>query len=126
MTLSGEKACSYQQGGDEIIVGFIKDVARYMAVVRRRGPLVRFSPAELASILSLNASPSLWKKEIQEIGSAPAKSSKTSSKRIPASRPPSILGWQPGDKPFVFFFLPAWPDQPPILLNEWQVSKAIS
>ena len=93
MTAQGENASAYPQPGDDLIVGFFDDVARYLAVVRTKGPLTGFSPGEMSSILALNGR--------------------------------QIIGWQPGNKPFVFFLLPSYPNQPPILLNEWQVERAI-
>ena len=63
------------------------------------------------------------------------KSSKPPKKSVPAEIPSTyftlsekdrqILGWQPGGKPFVFFLQPSYPGQPHILLNEWQVERAI-
>jgi len=134
MTSQGEKAYSYRQSGDDVIVGFFDDVARYLAVIRQRGPQSGFSPAEISTILALNGMPSEWKSEVSE-APAPAKSSKAMKQVISPARPStyfsfsdkarSVVGWQPGDRPFVFFLLPAYPGQPHILLNEWQVVRAI-
>lgn len=135
-TASGEKAYAYSQAGDDIIVGFLGDVARYLAVVRKSGPKARFSPAETASILALNAPAAKWKSEKWESRPAtPVKGSKTPRKTISPETPSTyfslsdkgrdIVGWQPGDKPFLFFLLPAFPGQPHLLLNEWQVASAI-
>jgi len=134
MTTSGEKTFSYTQGADSIIVGFFDDVARYMAVIQSLGPRGGFTPAEMASILSLNAPSAQWKKETAEESSG----AKTPKRPDDNSSPPSnyyslndpkrkfeILGWEPGGKPFTFFFTPSWPGQLPIVLNEWQVAKAI-
>ena len=134
MTARGEKTCSYTQGADSIVVGFFDDIARYMAVIRSMGPKCGFSPAEMASILSLNAPSTLWKKETQD--KAPA--SKTTKPSTDTTLPPSayysfsdpklkaeILGWEPGGKSFAFFFTPSWPDQLPLVLNEWQVMTTI-
>ena len=51
MTAQGEKAYGYPQPGDDIVVGFFDDVARYLAVIRSKGPMTGFSPAEMSSIL---------------------------------------------------------------------------
>lgn len=134
MTARGEKAYSYAQPGEEIIVGFFSDVARYMAVVRRKGPLVGFSPAEMASILALNAPPAEWTSESAARPAAPPpKSAKATRKATLPPRPDTyfrasakgFLGWQPGEKAFAFFFSPSHPGQPPILLNEWMIERAI-
>jgi len=135
MTPRGEKAYSYSHGADTIVVGFFDNVARYLAVTRNHGPKGGFSPAEMASILALNAPSSQWKRETADQPASPK-----TSKRPAAIQPaPSnyysfsdpklkieILGWEPGGKPFTFFFIPAWPGQQPILLNEAQVATALS
>ena len=134
LTARGEKTYSYSQGADNIIVGFFADVARYMAVIRTGGPKCGFSPAEMSSILSLNAPSALWKKETEDI----VPTSKTTKPPINIPSTPSnyysfsdpklkseVLGWEPGGKPFTFFFTPAWPDQLPLVLNEWQITTAI-
>ena len=133
MTAQGENASAYPQPGDDLIVGFFDDVARYLAVVRTKGPLTGFSPGEMSSILALNGPPDLWKSETVSL--TPEKPSKPVKKTAPAEVPSTyysisdkdrqIIGWQPGNKPFVFFLLPSYPNQPPILLNEWQVERAI-
>lgn len=138
MTQRGEKTYGYPQPADNIIVGFFDDVARYMAVVRNKGPHTAFSPAEISSLLVLNAPPENWKRETADQRPAP-KTAKATKKAI-SPAPPSfyyssvqkdktrtidILGWQPGASPFFLFFLPAWPGQPPLILSEWQVEKAL-
>ena len=134
MTAQGEKACAYPQAGDDVIVGFFDDVARYLAVVRKRGPRTGFSPAEMASILALNGAPADWKAE--KPVRTQAKTSQAAKKTAPPDQNPTtyfslsgndrhVIGWQPGDKPFVFFLLPAYPGQPHLLLNEWQIARAI-
>ena len=132
MTAQGEKAYSYPQAGDDIVVGFFDDVARYLAVIRTKGPKTGFSPGEMSSILALNGPPDSWNSETATTASKPSKPAK---KAVPSETPATyyslsekdrqIIGWQPGDKPFVFFLLPSYPDQPHILLNEWQVERAI-
>jgi hypothetical protein len=134
MTAQGEKAYAYPQAGDDVVVGFFDDVARYLAVIRARGPKTGFSPAEISSILALNGAPAEWKSEKSE-DHTPAKSSKAAKETISPNQPATyfsfsdkdrhMIGWQPGDKPFVFFLLPAYPGQPHILLNEWQIARAI-
>lgn len=136
MTAQGEKAYAYAQAGDHLIVGFFNGVARYLAVVRKSGPKTPFSSAETASILALNGSPSLWKSEPSASkAQAAAKPAKVVKKSISPALPTTyfslalsgrdIVGWQPGDKPFLFFLLPAHPGHPHLLLNEWQVARAI-
>ena len=135
MTAQGEKAYGYPQPGDDIVVGFFDDVARYLAVIRTKGPLTAFSPAEMSSILALNGPPDLWKSEQAEVAASTARVSKPVKKPSPSGptttyyslsdKDRQIIGWQPGDKPFVFFLLPSYPGQPSILLNEWQVARAI-
>ena len=134
MTSRGEKTYSYEQGSTTITVGFFDNVARYMAIARSTGPKCGFSPAEMASILSLNAPSGQWKKEISSVDPVTK-----SSKHIEINTPEAstyytlsdpklkseVLGWEPGGKPFTFFFTPAWPGQQPIVLNEWQVMKSI-
>lgn len=138
MTQRGEKAYAYPQPADNIVVGFFDDVARYMAVVRNKGPHSAFSPAEVASLLALNAPQESWKREVADPRPAP-KTAKT-AKKVVSPTPPSvyyfstgkdksrgidILGWQPGGSPFLIFLLPAWPGQPPLILNEWQAEKSL-
>ncbi|MFA7345487.1 MAG: hypothetical protein WC003_14395 [Terrimicrobiaceae bacterium] len=136
MTAQGEKAYAYPQAGDEIVVGFFDGIARYLAAIRTKGPKTGYSPAEMSSILALNGAPDLWKSEQPEAGAPNAgKPSKTAKKTASAQLPATyfslsdkdrhILGWQPGNKPFAFFLLPSHPNQPHILLNEWQVERAI-
>ena len=132
MTAQGERAYGYPQPGDDIVVGFFDDVARYLAMIRSKGPKTGFSPAEMSSILAHNGPPDLWKSET--VAPTPGKSSKP-VKTIPTESPSTyyslsdknrqIIGWQPGDQPFVFFLLPSYPGQPSILLNEWQIASAI-
>jgi hypothetical protein len=136
MTGQGEKAYRYSQAGDDVIVGFFDGIARYLAVVRNKGPKGPFSPAEMSSILALNGAPLDWEREVvgEEKPSAQTKTAaKTVKRTISPARPDtyftsadqSVVGWQPGDKPFVFFLRPSYPGQPHLLLNEWQVARAI-
>lgn len=132
MSAQGEKAYSYPQAGDDIVVGFFGDVARYLAVIRAKGPKTGFSPGEINSILALNGPPDAWKSEQPQTVAGKAKpAKKPASPDAPATyyslsdRDREIIGWQPGNKPFMFFLLPSYPGQPHILLNEWQVGRAI-
>ena len=134
MTAQGEKAYSYSQAGDDIVVGFFGDVARYLAVIRRIGPKSGFSPAEVSSALALNGPASRWtvEKAVPAQQPKPAKNARrTISPETPGvyysleSEGRLFLGWQPGDRPFLFFLLPTYPGQPHLLLNEWHVSRAI-
>ena len=134
MTSRGEKAYTYAHGADNIVVGFFDNVARYMAVIHSLGPKCGFSPAEMSSILSLNAPSALWKKETADeaSGTKPTKRPNATSP-LPStyysfSDPKlktEILGWEPGGRPFTFFLVPSWPGQLPLVLNEWQVTKAL-
>ena len=131
MTAQGEKAYAYPQPGDDIVVGFFDDVARYLAVVRTNGPMNGFSPGEMSSILALNGPTDSWKSEVSAASNTP----KPTKKPAPADSPTTyyflsdkdrqIIGWQPGNKPFAFFLLPSYPNQPSIVLNEWQITRAI-
>jgi len=133
MSAQGEKAYSYPQAGDDVVVGFFDDVARYIAVIRAKGPKTGFSPGEMTSILALNGPPDSWKSEQSQ--AAAGKPSKPTKKTVPSESPATyyslsdkdrqIIGWQPGNKPFVFFLLPSYHNQPHLLLNEWQVERAI-
>ncbi|MEI8310723.1 MAG: hypothetical protein WCH98_08205 [Verrucomicrobiota bacterium] len=132
MSAQGEKAYSYPQAGDDIVVGFFDDVARYLAVIRAKGPKTGFSSGEMTSILALNGPPDSWKSEVVATAGKTAKpTKKTAPSESPATyyslsdKDRQIIGWQPGSKPFVFFLLPSYPNQPHILLNEWQVERAI-
>ncbi len=75
--LSGERAFKYRQGDFDIVVGFLNDVARYCASVRRSGPLKELSPPELAIVLSLNAPAALWTVEMAE---TPASTTRTTAR----------------------------------------------
>ena len=139
--LTGEKAFKYRQGDFDVVVGFLNDLARYCASVRRSGPLRELSPPELYMVLSLNAPAALWSVEISE---APAKTAPR-GKSAQATRPlrttylrfvdrdPNIkekvvceiVGWMPARKAYAFFCLPARDGQPPLLATEWAVNQAL-
>lgn len=139
--LPGEKAWSYAWGDFDIVVGYLNDLARYMAVKRRRGPNTEFTPAELAGVLALNAPASQWTVDIPDAVKKPA----TPPRRKPATtglpsqyfshaeKDPKIKdkvlreirGWMPGGKPYAFFYEPAQDGQPPLLVSEWGVHQAI-
>lgn len=140
--LPGEKAGTYSWGDFEIIVGFLNDLARYVAVKRRRGPNSPLTPAELAGALSLHAPASTWTIEIPD---APAKKTPEPRRRTKIETPPTtylsyvekdpkakdkvvreIRGWMPGNKPFAFFYLPALEGKPPVLASEWGVNQALA
>jgi hypothetical protein len=142
--LAGERAFKYRQGDFDIVVGFLNEVARYCASVRRSGPLKELSPSELAIVLSLNAPAALWTVEMSE---APAKAARTTARgRAAKSTPPlrttylryverdpkikdkvlfEIQGWMPARKAYAFFCLPAMDGQPPLLASEWAVNQAL-
>ena len=139
--LPGEKAFKYRQGDFDVVVGFLNDLARYCASVRRSGPLKELSPPELSMVLSLNAPAALWS---LEVSAAPAKiTSKGKSTRGTqplrttylryVERDPNIkekvvceiVGWMPARKAYAFFCLPALEGQAPLLATEWAVNQAL-
>ena len=140
--LSGERAFRYRQGDFDVVVGFLNDLARYCASVRRSGPLKELSPSELSIVLSLNAPAALWSVEVSE---APAKSASKGRSTKAASQPLrttylryvkrdpdiqdkvlfEIVGWMPARKAYAFFCLPAVEKQPPLLASEWAVNQAL-
>ena len=61
--LTGKEPIKYRQGDFDVVVGFLNDLARYCASVRRSGPLKELSPPELSMVLSLNAPAALWSVE---------------------------------------------------------------
>jgi hypothetical protein len=143
--LAGERVFKYRQGDFDIVVGFLNEVARYCASVRRSGPLKELSPPELAIVLSLNAPAALWTIEMAE---TPASTTRTTARGRTAKttqplrttylryvkRDPKvkdkvtseILGWMPARKAYAFFCLPAMDGQPPLLASEWAVNQALA
>jgi hypothetical protein len=143
---SGEKAFAYPQGAFEIVVGYLNDIARYVALVRKRGPMVALTPSELSAALTLNAPAALW---TLETPSAPApkpttsKSKKTPSKIKTGAGPTTYLtyterdpkvkdrvtkelfGWVPGASPYAFFYLPNLEGQLPIIPSEWALDQKL-
>lgn len=125
-------------GDFDLTISFVDGMARAMAVKRRRGPMSALSPAELASILALNAPASLW--TIQSATPVPSPTSKSArtrpSRRINEKGPhqyfsyaereakakdritQEIFGFSPGGAPFAFFYLPVVGDGPPVLPSE--------
>ena len=136
--LPGERAFRYRQGDFDVVVGFLNDMARYCASVRRSGPLKELSPPELAGVLALNAPAALWSVEVSE---APAKTVAKRKATQPmrttylryVERDPNIndkivreiVGWMPPRKAYAFFCLPAVEGQPPLLATEWAVNQAL-
>lgn len=141
---TGEKAYLYPQGDFDVLVGFFGDIARYMAVSRKKGPQVALSPAEVSSALALNAPAALWTIE-QADPPPPAKAvkgKKTPVKIFPkgptayfayAERDPKIkdtvtreiFGFAPANAPYAFFYLPVLANHPPILPSEWGVDQKL-
>ncbi len=139
--LVGEKAFKYRQGDFDIVVGFLNEIARYCATVRRNGPLKELSSSELAIVLSLNAPASLWTIEAPE---TPAKTT-AKGKAVKSTQPVrttylryverdpkvkekvlcEIHGWMPARKAYAFFCLPALDGQPPLLASEWAVNQSL-
>ncbi len=143
---AGEKAYRYRQGSFDVIVGFLGGVARYVAVVRTKGPLVPLSPAELSSALALNAPAAEW--ILESVPPTPKKtatSSKSARTPLKGGRPVAsvylshiqrdpkakdrvlreLFGWASGTSPYAFFHLPAIEGQPPLLPDEWAVHQAL-
>jgi hypothetical protein len=140
--LTGEKAFKYRQGDFDVVVGFLNDLARYCASVRRSGPLKELSPPELSMVLSLNAPAALWSVELSEALPARATLKGRSTKVTQplrttylryVERDPNvtekvvceIVGWMPARKAYAFFCLPAREGQPPLLATEWAVNQAL-
>lgn len=149
LTHAGEKAYRYRQGSFDVVVGFLGGIARYMAVVRARGPQVPLSPSELSAALALNAPASEW---VMEASPTPPKktasstsASKSSKSAVKGGRPVSsvylshierdpkakdrvlreMFGWASASSPYAFFHLPALSGQPPVLPDEWAVHQAL-
>jgi len=139
--LVGERAFRYRQGDFDVVVGYLNDIARYCATVRRSGPLKDLSPSELSVVLSLNAPAALWSIEISETPARTSPKGKAIRTTQPAQtthlryvdRDPKtkdkvlceIQGWMPSRKSYVFFCLPAMEGQPPLLASEWAVNQAL-
>ena len=139
--LTGEKAFKYRQGDFDVVVGFLNDLARYCASVRRSGPLKELSPPELSMVLSLNAPAALWSVEMSEAPAKTAPRGKSAQSTRPlrttylryVERDPNIkekviceiVGWMPARKAYAFFCLPARDGQPPLLATEWAVNQAL-
>jgi hypothetical protein len=139
--LTGEKAFKYRQGDFDVVVGFLNDLARYCASVRRSGPLKELSPPELSMVLSLNAPAALWTLEFSEAPAKTAPRGKPTRGNQPlrttylryVQRDPNlqekvvceIVGWMPARKAYAFFCLPARDGQPPLLATEWAVNQAL-
>ncbi len=143
---SGEKAFSYPQGAFEIIVGYINDIARYVALVRKRGPLVALTPSELSAAMTLNAPAALWALETAAVPTpkpATSKSKKTPAKIKTGAGPTTYLtyierdpkvkdrvtkelfGWVPAASPYAFFYLPSLEGQLPLVPSEWAVEQKL-
>ena len=139
--LTGEKAFKYRQGDFDVVVGFLNDLARYCASVRRSGPLKELSRSELSIVLSLNAPASLWSVEVSEAPARAALKGRSTKSIQPlrttylryVERDPNIpgkvlceiVGWMPPRKAYAFFCLPARDGQPPLLATEWAVNQAL-
>ena len=139
--LTGEKAFKYRQGDFDVVAGFLNDVARYCASVRRSGPLRELSSPELSIVLSLNAPAALWSVQVSEAPAKTAPKGKAPKATQPmrttylryVERDPKIkdkivseiIGWMPARKAYAFFCLPALNGQPPLLASEWAVNQAL-
>ncbi len=143
---SGEKAFSYPQGAFEIIVGYINDMARYMALVRKRGPMVALTPSELSAALTLNAPAAMWTLETSAVPApkrADSKSKATPAKIKAGAGPTTYLsyterdpkikdrvtkelfGWVPAASPYAFFYQPNLEGQLPLVPSEWAVEQKL-
>jgi hypothetical protein len=140
--LASEKAFKYRQGDFDVVVGFLNDLARYCASIRRSGPLTELSPPELSMVLSLNAPAALWSVELSAALAKPAAKGRSSKSiqplrttylryverdpNIPGKVVCEIVGWMPARKAYAFFCLPARDGQPPLLATEWAVNQALA
>ncbi len=139
--LPGEKAWAYTLGDFSVIVGFLHETARYLAVKRRNGPGNSFSPAELGGVLALNAPASQWTLEKPD---SPAKKVADPKRKTKIEVEPTtyfsfvekdpknkekvlreIRGWMPGSKPHAFFYLPSIEGGQPLLVSEWAVDQKL-
>ncbi|GAB4178428.1 MAG: hypothetical protein Fur0032_18930 [Terrimicrobiaceae bacterium] len=146
MTVAGEKAFLYSMGPFELIVGYFGDVARYMAIRRKQGPRARLTPTELAAALALNAPAVLWTSQPGEIPAQTGKSTtkKSAAAKVSARLPTTyfsfverdpkvkekvlreILGWQPSEGAYAFFYLPALEGALPLVPAEWAVHQKLN
>lgn len=136
-----EEARQYDFGACTLIAGYINDVARYLAVLKKTGPLTPFSPGEFEGVLNLVAPSSLWKetpiaKEPEAV--RPANPRRRTSKPDRPTRffkyvekePKSdsvkfeVLAWLPGGDPYAFCYLPA--GEPPLFVTEYQIQSALN
>lgn len=135
-----EEARQHTFGTCTLIVGYIGGGARYLAVLKKSGPLTPFSIGEFEGLLNLIAPSSLWKetpaaKEPEAL--RPANPRRRTSKPAGPTRyfkylekePKSeaikfeVLAWLPGGEPYAFCYIPA--GQPPIFATEHQVQTAL-
>ena len=135
-----EEARQHDFGACTLIVGYINGIARYLAVLKKSGPLTPFSIGELEGVMNLVAPSSLWKettaaKEPEAV--RPANSRRRTTKpsrptrhfRYVEKEPKSetvkfeVLAWLPGEKPYAFCYIPA--GTPPIFATEYQVQAAL-
>jgi hypothetical protein len=145
LTAAGEKAFLYSMGPFELIVGYFGEVARYLAIRRKQGPRARLTPTEIAAALALNAPAVLW---TSEAGTLPPAPKSTTKKPTPAKagaklpttyfsyveRDPKvkekvlreILGWQPSEGAYAFFYLPALEGALPLIPAEWAVHQKLN
>ena len=140
--LTGEEAFKYREGDFDVIVGFLNNLARYCASVRRSGPLKELSPSELSIVLSLNAPAALWSVQVSEATAPPARRKSTKATTQPLKTTYlryverdqnikdkvlyEIVGWMPARKAYAFFCIPALEGQPPLLATEWAVNQALA
>ena len=56
----GEEVWAWKVGDFDLLVSFLGDTARAMAVKRNGGPKTALSPSEISAVLALNAPAALW------------------------------------------------------------------
>jgi hypothetical protein len=135
-----EKSRQYDFGACTLIVGYINDLARYLVVRKKAGPLTPFAFGEFEGILNLVAPSSLWKETV--VGKEP-EAIRPNNPRRRTSKPDrptrffkyvekepksgdikfEILAWLPGRDPWAFCYLPG--GEPPLFVTEYQVQSAL-
>jgi len=135
-----EEARQYDFGACTLIVGYVADRARYLAVLKKNGPLTPFSVGELEGILNLVAPSSLWKETLaakEPDAIRPANPRRRTAKPSRSTRyfkyvekdPKTeivkleVLAWLPGEEPYAFCYIPA--GLPPLFATEYQVHTVL-
>jgi hypothetical protein len=135
-----EEARKYDLGACALIVGYVHKIARYLAVLKKSGPLTPFSIGELEGVLNLVAPSSLWKETT--VAREP-EAVRPANPRRRTTKPPrptryfkyvekepktqtvkfEVLAWLPGNEPYAFCYIPT--GNPPIFVTEHQVQTSL-